>query len=110
MKTTTQGAILAMWVSLVLTMTSAQAALTANGLLLNGMPMNGVALNGIPRNGTPLNGLTLQVLPPAESSPVGPHESVPFHRVSHSALGATPPSRLGLPSLCSRFRLVPLCL
>jgi hypothetical protein len=95
MKTTTQVAILAIWATLVLTMTSAQAAITANGL-----PMNGV----------PLNGLTLQALPQAEPSPVGPHASLPFHRVSHSALGATLPSRLGLPSLCSRFRLVPLCL
>ena len=111
MKTTTQVAILAMCVSLALTMTNAQAAITANGLALNGiplnglplngmplnaltvngLPMNGVALNGVPMNGMPLNGLALQVLPPAEPSPVGQYESLPWSTLSQQALGKNTP-------------------
>jgi len=139
MKMTTQVVTLAMCACLGLTMTSAQASalngLPVNGLMSNGIPLNGmsmnglilngvalnaltvngltlngVASNGVPLNGMPLNGLALKALPQGEPSPEAQYESFPYHSVSQKALGTTPPSRLGCLSLCSRYRLVPLCL
>jgi hypothetical protein len=72
----------------LLSAASSYAALTANGLHVNALTANGA--------GEP---------PPAVQG-----KSLPFHGLSQKALGKTQPHRLGLPSLCSRYRLVPLCI
>ena len=110
--------------------------LSMNGIPMNGMAMNGIPMNGLPMNGLPMNslsanGLTMNGLATnglfvngistngllhdatnshGEPPPLVQRASVPFTGLSQRALGKTWPYRIGLPSLCSHYRLVPLCL
>jgi len=140
MKMTTKVATLVMWASLYLTMAPAHATLTVNGLTINGsLPLNGASINGITLNGISMNGaingLPINGLPmngafnglhvngisvngmsrdatplPGEPTSEVQHESLSFHGLSQRALGKTPLSHISLSSLCSYYRLVPLCL
>ncbi len=80
--------------------------ITTNGITLNGISTNGITMNGIHVNGLSTNGLAIHEEPP----PAVQGKTLPLHGLSQKALGQTPPHRLGLFSLCSRYRLVPLCL
>jgi hypothetical protein len=87
MRTTTKFAALAMCASLYLTMGSAQAGLTSNGVHLNGSPQNGLSQNGVLVNGINLNRTTLGY----EPTPEVQRESLPFNGLSQKGLGKTHP-------------------